>query len=148
MVVIMYFNLGGRYVDILLQSFITHIDYKICILTFYSKALPQRKNKTTTLLASPPVSLLWGSTHTCVCVLSCSSRVWLFVTLWTATPQAPLSMGFSRQEYWSALPFPSPGDLPNPGIEPESLTSLALAGRSFTTSATWEAPQTLMAALT
>ena len=74
MVVIMYFNLGGRYVDILLQSFIIHIDYKICILTFYSKALPHTKNKTTTLLESHPVSLLWGSTQS-VCVLSCSSRV-------------------------------------------------------------------------
>ena len=42
----------------------------------------------------------------------------LFVTLWTVAHQAPLSMGFSRQEYWSGLPFPPPGDLPNPGIEP------------------------------
>ena len=47
-------------------------------------------------------------------------------------------MGFSRQEYWSGLTFPSPGDLPNPGIEPVSLVSPALAGRFFTTSATWE----------
>ena len=44
----------------------------------------------------------------------------LFVTPWTVTHQAPLSMGFSRQEYWSRLPFPSPGDLPKPGIEPRS----------------------------
>ena len=49
------------------------------------------------------------------------SRVQLFVTLWTIAYQAPLSMGFSRQDYWSGLPFPSPGDLPNPGIEPGSL---------------------------
>ena len=55
------------------------------------------------------------------------------------TPQAPLSMGFSRQEYWSGLPFPSPGDLPNPGIEPKSRKSPPLSGRFFTTSATWEA---------
>ena len=48
------------------------------------------------------------------------SRVQLFATLWTVAHQAPLSMGFSRQEYWSGLPFPSPGDLPNPGIEPGS----------------------------
>ena len=48
------------------------------------------------------------------------SRVQLFATLWTVAGQAPLSMGFSRQEYWSGLPFPSPGDLPNPGIEPWS----------------------------
>ena len=45
------------------------------------------------------------------------SHVWLFVTPWTVAYQAPRSMGFSRQEYWSWLPFPSPGDLPNPGIE-------------------------------
>ncbi|ELR45730.1 hypothetical protein M91_15238, partial [Bos mutus] len=50
--------------------------------------------------------------------------------------QAALSMGFSRQEYWSGLPFPTPGDLPDPGIEPMSLISLALADRFFTTSAT------------
>ena len=50
--------------------------------------------------------------------LSC---VQLFTTLWTAAYQAPQSMGFSRQEYWSELPFPSPEDLPHPGIEPGSL---------------------------
>ena len=49
-------------------------------------------------------------------------------------------MGFSRQEYWSGLPCPPPGDLPDPGIEPTSLTSSALAGRFFIPSATWEAP--------
>ena len=48
------------------------------------------------------------------------SRVRLFMTPWTVACQAPLSIGFSRQEYWSGLPFPSPGDLPNPGIEPVS----------------------------
>ena len=48
------------------------------------------------------------------------SHVQLFVTSWTVAHQAPLSMGFSRQEHWSGLPFPSPGDLPNPGIEPRS----------------------------
>ena len=46
------------------------------------------------------------------------SRVQLFATPWDVTCQAPLSMGFSRQEYWSGLPFPSPGDLPDPGMEP------------------------------
>ena len=55
--------------------------------------------------------------------------------------QVPLSMGFSRQEYWSGLPCPPPGNLPNPGIEPAFLTSPALTGRFFTTSATWENPQ-------
>ena len=48
------------------------------------------------------------------------SRVWLFVTLWTVAYQASLSMGFSRQEYWSGVSLPSPGDLPDPGIEPGS----------------------------
>ena len=48
------------------------------------------------------------------------SRVRLFATPWTAAYQAPPSMGFSRQEYWSGVPFPSPGDLPDPGIEPRS----------------------------
>ena len=52
--------------------------------------------------------------------------------------QAITPISFSRQEYWSGLPFPSPGDLPNPGIKPTSLASPALAGRFFTTSATWE----------
>ena len=55
------------------------------------------------------------------------------VTPWTAAGQAPLSMGSSRQEYWSGLPFPTPGDLPDPGTEPTSLKSLALTGGSFTT---------------
>ena len=50
------------------------------------------------------------------------SRVQFFVTPWTVAHQAPLSMGFSRHEYWSGLPLPSPGDLPNPGIEPGSPT--------------------------
>ena len=49
------------------------------------------------------------------------SHVQLFVTPWTVAHQAPLPIGFIRQEYWSGLPFPSPGDLPNPGIEPKSL---------------------------
>ena len=56
----------------------------------------------------------------------------------TVAHQAPLSMGFSRQEYWSGLPCPAPGDLPDPGIKPVSLVSPALAGGFFTTSATWE----------
>ena len=54
------------------------------------------------------------------CVLRSFSCIQLFVTPWTAARQAPLSMGFSRQEYWSGLTFPSPGNLPDPGIEPRS----------------------------
>ena len=67
------------------------------------------------------------------------SRVQLLATPWTVAHQAPLSTGFSRQQYLSGLPFPSPGDLPNPGINFASLVSLALAGRVFTTGATWKA---------
>ena len=59
------------------------------------------------------------------------------MTLWTLAHQVPLFMGLSRQEYWSGLPFPSPGDMPKPGIEPMSLMSVALAGGFFITSATW-----------
>ena len=55
------------------------------------------------------------------------------MTPWTVAHQAPLSMGFSRQEYWSGLPFPAPGDLPSPGIQPTSLLSPALASGFFTT---------------
>ena len=70
------------------------------------------------------------------------SHVQFFAIPWTVAHQFPLSMGFSKEEYWDGFPFPSPGDLPNPGIETVSLTSpaLALAGRFFTTSTTWEAP--------
>ena len=72
------------------------------------------------------------------CVLSRFSCVWFFVTPWTLTCQAPLFMGFSKQEYWNGLLCPPPGDLPNPGMEPVSHMSLALAGRFFITNATWE----------
>ena len=58
---------------------------------------------------------------------------------WAVAHQTPLSMEFSRQEFWSGFPFPTPGDLPDPGIEPASPASPALAGGFFTTSTTWEA---------
>ena len=73
------------------------------------------------------------------CVLSSFSHVQLFESPWTLAHQAPLSMGCSRQEYWSGLPCPPPGQLPNPTIKPSSLTLPALAGGFFTTSTTWEA---------
>ena len=63
-----------------------------------------------------------------------ASHFQLFATLWTVAHKSPLSVGFSRQEYWSRLPFPPPGDLPDPGVEPTSLTSHALADGFFTTS--------------
>ena len=71
------------------------------------------------------------ATHSSICVQ-------LFATLWTVACQAPVSMGFPRQEYWSGVLCPPPGDLPDPGIEPASFTTPALVGRFFTCSATWE----------
>ena len=70
-----------------------------------------------------------------VVVVQLLSRVQLFVTPWTVPCQAPLFMRFPRQEYWSGLLFPPPGDLPNPGIKP---AFLAFAGRLFTTMKTIE----------
>jgi len=79
----------------------------------------------------------------CVCVHIQSCLTLRPHGLWSTmvhyNPQALLSMEFSRQEYWSGLPFPPPGNLPDPGIKPTSLASPALAGRFFTSSTTWEA---------
>ena len=71
-------------------------------------------------------------------MLSCFSHVPLFAAPQTAVPQAPLSVGFSRQEYWSGLPCPPAGNLLDPGFKPSSLAFLAWAGCFFTTSTTWE----------
>ena len=67
------------------------------------------------------------------------THVQLFVTLWTVACQAPMSMGFSTQDYWSGLPCLPSGDLPDSGMESVSRRFPALAGRFFTTSTTWEA---------
>ena len=83
------------------------------------------------------ITLIQPSMH--ACVLRHFSSVWLFATLWTAAYHVLLPIGFSGQEYWSGLPCPPPGDLPDPGIEPASVTSPAFAGGFFTTNATWEA---------
>ena len=77
--------------------------------------------------------------HVHVCELICFSHVQLFVTLWAVAHQVSLSTGFSRKEHWTGLQCPPPGDLPEPGLEHVSLTSPALAGGFFITSATWEA---------
>ena len=77
--------------------------------------------------------------HPSLCVYVCSvfaqmlSHVQLFAASWTIAHEAPLSLEFSRQKYWRGLPFPTPRDLPNPGIVPTSLVFPALAGRFFTT---------------
>ena len=95
--------------------------------------------------------ILWTKIHCCCCCCCCCccycwrfSRVRLYVNPGTVALQAPLSLRFSRQEYWSRLPCPPPGALPNPGIKPTSLMSPALAGGFFTTSATWEAQNPLL----
>ena len=85
------------------------------------------------MVDSPDAKIL---TTFCLHVVCC---VQLILTLWTVARQAPLSMGLSRQEYWSGLPFPPPGDLPDPGIEPACLTSPAAADEVFTTISAWEA---------
>ena len=98
--------------------------------------LPLSSAKTSTLTSS----LDWGD----FIILFTSvnrhvfSGVWPFVNPWTVAHQAPLSMRFSKQEYWSGLPFPSPGDLPDPGIKITSLMSPSLAGRFFSTSTAWK----------
>ena len=94
----------------------THLDWKSYLLSIWNLNLPER-------------------------MLSHFSHVRLFATLGTVASKAPLSMRFSTQEYWSGLPCPPPGYLPNPGIKPVSPMSPALAGRFFTTSATWESPK-------
>ena len=73
-----------------------------------------------------------------MCVCSASQLCPTLYSPWTIAHQALLPMEFSRQGYWSEVPFPPPGDLSDPGMEPASLTSPALAGRFFTTSTTWE----------
>ena len=80
-------------------------------------------------------------------VFSRFSHVRLFVIPWTVAHQVPLPVGFSRQEYWSGLPCPPSGDLPESGIKPKSLMSSALTGRFLNTSATWEAHQHLVSIL-
>ena len=94
-----------------------------------------------------PVLLICTSVVLLYCAPNHFSHVQLFATSWSVVCQAPLNMEFSRQEYWSGLPFPSPGDLPDPEIKVASLTSPALAGEFFTIRATWEAQWALRGTL-
>ena len=120
------------------QCFFPHCADRLhtCVSHSAERKTPvHRKSQESRYLTLPGLS--WDCTpyHACMRAQS-HSRVQLFVTPWTIDRQAPLPMEFSRQEYWSGLPFTTPGDLPNPGIEPASLASPALACRFFTTSAT------------
>ena len=87
---------------------------------------------------SVPQGRISQANRHCKFLLSHFSHVRLVVTPGTVARQAPLSVGFARQEYCSGLPCPPPGDLPHPAIKPESLMSPALVGKLFTTRATWE----------
>ena len=106
-----------------LKSLLQHCNSKASILQYSAFFVVQLSH------------LYMRAMHVC-CLFSC---VWLFVTLWAVARQAPLSMGFSKEEYWHGLSCPFPGDLPNPRIEPTSLVSPASAGGFFTTSVTGEA---------
>ena len=94
------------------------------LLTYEIPPAPTHWHSSTPISNLLPLLVLW----LCAWVLS---RVQLFATPWTVACQAPLSMGFSRQEHWSGLLFPSPGDLSNPSIESTSPASPVLAGRFF-----------------
>ena len=111
--------------------------------------LPQRSNpvRSCRFSCSPYLAFIWGTQAIALaismcmhmvgeCVLNHYSCVWLFVALWTVAHQAPLSMGFSRQEHWNGLPCPPPGG----SSGPMSPAPPALADGFFTTSATWEVP--------
>ena len=102
-----------------------------CAFTFLSHTRSCPRCSFERIMMSIPFE--WDWWHLCLCMWALSCSVQLFVTPWTITRQAPLSMEFSRQEYWSALPFPTPRDLPNSGIKPLSPGTPALAGRFFTT---------------
>ena len=131
-------------------------DPAIPLLGIYPKELNQNLKRgisTTPMLTSAPdttakrwkqpkcplleewIKKMWciRTTEYCSCVQSRFSYDRLFVTPWTVASKAPLWMEFSRLEYRSVLPCPAPGDLPDPGIKPASLTSPALAGEFFTT---------------
>ena len=114
------------------------------LLKFFSCSYSERDSSDLPKPTSPSYfhdKVLMDSSSACsVSMLSCFSSVRVFATLWTIARQTSLPMGFSRQEYWSELPCPPPGDLPYPEIEPTSLMSPALACGFFTTSAIWEAP--------
>ena len=126
---------GEKSLHHVLQRALIEAVYTLSKKSSTTKLLPQTWVYTQYLSIKTPQ--LWTlSVSSCAFAWSCFSHVRLFSSLWTTTHQAPLSMGLSRQEYWSM--FPSPGGLPNQGIKPTSLKSPVLAGRFLTTSAPWD----------
>ena len=134
----------------MLEWEIWYLIYKICWMGLTENWTKQKKgwlhrSKSIKIMQSENHEISKGKKksfndmHACMHARSLQC-VPLFVTPWTVAHQVPLSMGFSRQEYWSGLPCPPPGDLPNPGIKPVSLMSPMLTGSIFTTSTTWEIP--------
>ena len=114
------------------------------MLTWYSVRLRKWAEESKALSTVPAhkgrMLIVVTSVSTCLCAKSLQPVSNSFGTPWAAVCQAFLFMEFSRQKYWSGLPFPPPGDLPHPGIKSKSLTSPALAGWFFTTSTTREVP--------
>ena len=125
-------------------SFLLGLLNRMMISSWHTSTNTPRYNVSPATWASPSLERaspfkLTDKINQCVCcMLICFSCVQLLETPWTIPHKATLSKGFSRQEYWSGLPFVPPGDLPAPGFEPKSLMSPALADRFFTTSTTWE----------
>ena len=118
-----------NFISIALPHYIqiaTHCFFTVSLKRVHTTHLP-RLNPTILVLSFPCACVC---VHVCVCLFSCIS---LFATPWTAAWHAPLSIEFSRQEYWIELSFPTPGDLLNAGVKPVSLVFPALAGRFFTT---------------
>ena len=157
-----YINLTGVYYFIVFSFQLKSPEYVLkvfqVISTFNSYFLVQtdsdKKTITTECFENVYFFYFQGFSYTCTVTYAGTYTdthvcVWAKLLQWCPTlcnpmdcsRQSSLSMVFSRQEYWSGLPCTPPGDLPDPGIEPVSLISPALAGRFFTMSSTWEAPQ-------
>ena len=103
------------------------------LLVSLDKQTQQNQNHHQFCILSLSARIQYSSCRLYACCAQSLSHVQLFATPWTVALQASLPMKFSRQEYWSRLPFPPPEDLPKSGIEPTSLASSALAGGFFTT---------------
>ena len=108
-----------KLVNILTYNMIRFLENRMCVCVCVCRCSVV-SNCVNSIIHPNPSSIL-----VCVCLLSCFSHVQLFATLWTVAHQAPLSMGFSSQGYWSGMPFPSPGNLLDPEIKPRPPASQA-----------------------